>query len=167
MAHFLLTNKLLPLLNQNRPSRVVVTSSGAYRGGNVDWTDLQAERSYNGWNQYSVSKMLNHLFTFALARRFANDTSIPSGSMTANAFEPGGVQTKLFEAAGGRNGASVQIGAASLVYLAQSPDVEGVNGQYFNREKQQIAANDFSRDQNNQEKLWQISVDLCKNNGVW
>jgi len=159
LAPFLLTNKLSPLLKQNRPSRVVVVSSLLYSGNHIDWSDLMAEKRYNGWRQYSRSKTMNHLFAFALARRFANDRTITTGSMTCNVLEPGIVSTKLTNGVGG----SVQHGAATSVYLAQSPDVEGVNGEFYNSATRKVNAIRYTRDEAEQERLWQKSLEILNN----
>jgi len=159
LAPFLLTNRLSPLLKQNRPSRVVVVSSSTYSGYHIDWSDLMAEKQYDGWRQYSRSKTMNHLFAFALARRFANDRTITKGSMTCNVLEPGYVSTKLTNGGGG----SVQHGAATSVYLAQSPNIEGVNGEFYNSEKRKVNAISYTREEAEQEKLWQKSQDIINN----
>jgi len=165
LAHFLLTTKLTPLLKQNRPSRVVVVSSMLHSWGAMDWNDLMAEKNYEKTTQYSRSKLMNHLFAFALARRFANDSEIRKGEMTCNVLQPGVIGTKLCRA-GGYSGGPVESGAVTPVYLAQASEVDGVNGQYFASKKITEPSTE-SRDESAQEKLWQISEDLCKKLGVW
>lgn len=166
LAHFLLATKLCNLLKRNRPSRVIVVSSICHSWHPIDWNDLMAEKDYEKYLQYSRSKLMNHLFTFALARRFASDPEIEKGSMTANVLEPGVVETKLLRA-GGYSGAPVEQGAVTSVYLAQSKDVEGVSGLYFNNSKRKTEPWAPSKDEEAQEKLWKMSEDLCQKLGVW
>jgi len=166
LAHFLLTTKLMHVLKRNRPSRVVVVSSICHDWHPIDWKDLMAEKTYEKYLQYSRTKLMNHMFTFALARRFANDPEIEKGSVTSNVLEPGVIETKLLKA-GGYSGSPVEQGAVTSVYLAQSKDVECVNGEYFNNLKKKIEPWNKSRDEEAQEKLWKISEEMCQQAGVW
>lgn len=86
--------------------------------------------------------------------------------MTSNVLEPGVVETKLLRV-GGYSGGPVESGAVTPVYLAQSAEIEGVNGQYFNNSKKKIEPCKESRDEAAQEKLWKLSEDLCTKLGVW
>ena len=126
LAPFLLTNLLLDLLLAGAPSRVVVVSSAVHQRAPVDLDDLQGERRYDGYSAYGLSKLGNLLFTYELAER------LRGSGVTVNSLHPGAVATKLLRA-GFRSsgGLSPRDGAQTAVYLAASPEVEGVTGKYF------------------------------------
>jgi NAD(P)-dependent dehydrogenase (short-subunit alcohol dehydrogenase family) len=97
---FALTALLLPKLAETKGSRVVVTSSLAHRRGNLDWDDLNAEKTYDKAQRYADSKLANALFFFELDRRLR-----ASGSpVTAVGCHPGYAATEL-----GRNLGALQI----------------------------------------------------------
>ncbi|MBY0357876.1 MAG: SDR family oxidoreductase [Candidatus Obscuribacterales bacterium] len=89
LGHFALTNWLMPLLASSSAPRVVTVSSIAHRYGNIDFNDLQGERTYEGWKAYGNSKLANLLFSFELARRAQNLTSI--------AAHPGVAKTNILQ----------------------------------------------------------------------
>jgi NAD(P)-dependent dehydrogenase (short-subunit alcohol dehydrogenase family) len=108
---------------------------------------------------YSESKLEDVMFTYALARRLAGS------GVTANALHPGVVATEIWRQVPILDFLSRWLmlspekGARTTVYLAASPDVEGVTGQYFDKCKpaDTIA---LSHDVALQEKLWATSVAL-------
>lgn len=83
LAHFLLINRLLDRLKKNSPARIIVVSSICHSWHEMAWDDLQAEKQYEKYLQYSQSKLANHLFTFALSRR------LKETGVTCNVLEPG------------------------------------------------------------------------------
>ena len=163
LAYFLLTNLLLERLRASAPARVVNVSSDAHKFGTLDFDDLGNERNYRAMRVYGQSKLANILFTAELARRCAGS------GVTANSLHPGAVGTGL----GKNNGAWARVliallrpffrtpadGAATSVYVATSPAVEGISGRYFAkcREKQPSAA---ARDGDAARRLWEISATL-------
>jgi NAD(P)-dependent dehydrogenase (short-subunit alcohol dehydrogenase family) len=165
LAHFLLTNLLLELLTSSGSARVVNVSSEAHRVGSLAFLDdLQAERGgYSGMTVYGHSKLANILFTRGLQRR------LEGTKVTTNSLHPGVVRTGF-----GLNSEgffkhlvklaapfmlSAEGGARTSVYLASSPEVEGVSGKYFAKSrvaKESKAAQDAAA----AEKLWQKSAEL-------
>jgi NAD(P)-dependent dehydrogenase (short-subunit alcohol dehydrogenase family) len=136
MSYFLLTHGLRERLLAAAPSRVINTASAAHRRATVDFDDLQSARDYAGFKVYSLSKLLNILYTRELARRSAGT------GVTANSLHPGFVATRFADASGGLFSwvvraskrvfaISVEKGAETLVYLASSPDVATISGGYF------------------------------------
>ena len=135
MAYFMLTAGLWKTLSASGPARIVNTASGAHAGATLDFDDLQSAKTYSGFAVYGRSKLCNILFTRELARRLAGT------GVTANSLHPGFVATRFGDRSGGlfqavmpiaKLGAiSPQKGAETIVYLASSPEVEGVTGQYF------------------------------------
>ncbi|HEV8594702.1 MAG TPA: SDR family oxidoreductase, partial [Thermoplasmata archaeon] len=161
LSHFLLTNLLLPALAASTPSRVVTVASEANQGGTIHFEDLTLER-WGGMRAYTQSKLANVLFTFELARR------LDGTGVTANAVHPGGVRTNWSKGSGAmRFGVMLAWpflippakGADTVVYLASSPDVEGVTGGYFIRRKP-AEPNPIAKDAEVARRLWEVSESL-------
>ncbi|MBN1812656.1 MAG: SDR family oxidoreductase [Anaerolineae bacterium] len=136
LGYFLLTNLLLDVLQASAPARIVNTSSELHKKAHLDFDDLQNARRYRGMNAYHQSKLANVLFTYELARR------LEGTGVTANALNPGLVATNLGMNNRGLSplmkrlvdrmmGISPEEGAQTGIYLATSPQVEGVTGKYF------------------------------------
>jgi NAD(P)-dependent dehydrogenase (short-subunit alcohol dehydrogenase family) len=164
LSYFLLTNRLLPLLKASAPSRIVNVASDAHKGCSIDFDDIQGRRRYTGWRAYKQSKLANILFTYELARR------LEGTGVTANTLHPGFVRTNFFKDFTGwvgfitKLGASLvaigpEEGARTSVYLASSPDVDGVSGQYFVRSRP-VRSSPQSHDRAAAERLWRLSEEL-------
>ncbi len=97
---FAFTGLLLPKLSKTENSRVVVTSSFAHRHANIDWDDINAEKSYNKSQRYAASKLANALFFFELDHRLR----AASSSTIAVGCHPGFAATNL-----GRHMGALQI----------------------------------------------------------
>jgi retinol dehydrogenase-12/retinol dehydrogenase-13 len=157
LAPFLLTHLLLPRMRESASARVVTVSSGAHRGGELRWSDLEMRgRRYRGFRQYANTKLANVLFTRELARRTAGT------GVTANALHPGVVATELL-----MNGfppirlfrrwmRTPEQGAATAVYLATSPQVATVTGEYFVDERP-VAPSPAATDDEAARRLWELS----------
>jgi NAD(P)-dependent dehydrogenase (short-subunit alcohol dehydrogenase family) len=163
LAYFLLTNLLLPQLEAGAPSRIINVSSGAHDHAGLQFDDLQSERDYHPRAVYSRSKLANVLFTYELARR------LQGSGVTANCVSPGVVATGMLadymgvpRARGGSAssfGASPEQGAETSIYLATSPDVEGVTGKYFEKSRA-IRSSQESYDEAAARRLWEVSERL-------
>lgn len=163
LAPFLLTNLLMDMIKANDPARVVNVSSNAHYGSPLDFDDLQMRRRYRGIKAYGRSKMANVLFTYALARR------LEGTGVMVNALHPGFVRTdfakdngflvRLFQPLAMWRAISVEEGSETSIYLASSPEVEGITGKFFIR-KQPVDSDPFSYDQDAQERLWEISTEM-------
>jgi retinol dehydrogenase 14 len=164
LAPFLLTNLLLDRLEASAPARVVTVSSASHASGRIDFDDLQGERRYSGQRAYPQSKLANVMFTYQLARR------LQETGVTATVLHPGVVRTAF----GAEDRSAVfatvipmirlfmrtpQQGAATSIYLASSPDVEGVTGRYFADCKPRTSNRD-SYDTAAATRLWRVSADL-------
>jgi retinol dehydrogenase-14 len=165
LAPFLLTNRLLDRLIASAPARIVTVSSGAQSMGKIDFDDLMGERKYSGQRAYNQSKLANVMFTYELARR------LEGTGVSANALHPGVTRTAF--GAEDPTGAmapliavlrpfmkSPEQGADTAVYLASSPDVEGVTGRYFAGRKAK-KSNKSSYDTAATARLWNVSADLA------
>jgi NAD(P)-dependent dehydrogenase (short-subunit alcohol dehydrogenase family) len=159
LAYFLLTTLLLPQLKAGAPSRIINVSSGAHTHAGIDFDDLQAERGYDPKQVYSQAKLANILFTYELSRRLRGT------GVTANCLNPGVVATRMLDdymgLASGAGlvstfGARPEEGAETSIYLASSPEVEGVTGKYFER-KQARRSSRESYDEAAARRLWEIS----------
>jgi NAD(P)-dependent dehydrogenase (short-subunit alcohol dehydrogenase family) len=163
LAYFLLTRLLLDCLRAGVPSRVINVSSGVHGGATLDFEDLQGERSYRANRAYGQSKLANILFTYELARRL-NGTGI-----TVNCLHPGVIGTRLLAdymgapvgagAVARTFGATPERGAATSIYLASSPEVEGMTGQYFEDQRPRRSSRE-SYDEAAARRLWEISERL-------
>ena len=165
LAPFLLTGLLLGRLTASAPARIVTVSSGAQASGRLDFGDLQGERAYSGQRAYSQSKLANVMFTYELARR------LDGTGVTATVLHPGVVRTG-FGAEDQAAHMAVMIGVARLfmktpaqgaltpVYLASSPEVEGITGRYFAGRRPKTASK-AAYDTAAAARLWQVSAGLA------
>lgn len=140
LGHFLATNLLLDLVQAADRGRIVVVASGAYKAGRIHFEDPHLRQSYNVIKSYGQSKLANILFARELALR-----TYDSG-IAVNALHPGAVLTQLGIDRGTGFGQGVYRalgklpsfqtpaeGASTAVYLADSPEVEGISREYFYR----------------------------------
>lgn len=160
LNYFLLTHLLLDTLKASAPARIINVSSRAHaRVSGLNFDDLQNKRGY-GMNVYGQSKLMNVLFTYELAR------GLEGTGIMVNALHPGFVATRFAT----NNGLLVRLarpvldlfalsaeeGAQTMIYLATSPEVEGVTGKYFVKEKA-VLSSPASYDEAAARRLWQIS----------
>jgi retinol dehydrogenase 13 len=151
----LLTRQLLDLVAASAPARIVNVASQF--ASDLDLDDLQFERRpFDSAKAYAQSKACNRMFTWALAWRLANR------GVTANAMAPGLVaETRLYRHAPPeliarlrqRSERTSAQGADTAVWLASSPEVEGVSGKFFG-DREEIPC-EF-RNTPAEEKLWDI-----------
>ncbi len=165
LNYFLLTNLLLDTLKASAPARIVNVSSALHWQAKLNFDNLQSKHGiYNPLSAYNHSKLANVLFTYELARR------LDGTGVTTNTLHPGGVRTNLIARNGGffkwvvqplfdLQAISADQGAQTSVYLATSPEVEGVSGKYF-VESQPHPSSPESYDQDVARRLWQISAEL-------
>ena len=160
LAYFLLTNLLVDTLKASAPSRIVNVASQAHVGASVPFDDLQAEKSYSVFGRYGQSKLMNILFTYELARR------LEGSGVTVNCLHPGVVATGFGQNDPGIFRFAVKLvkpffispakGALTSIYLASSPEVEGVSGKYFAKCKEKKSSQQ-SHDVEVAKRLWQES----------
>lgn len=153
LAPFLLTLELLPLLRASR-ARIVTVSSVAHNRGRIDFNNLNAESRFDGYTAYAQSKLANILFANELAEQ-------ESGRLTSNSLHPGVITTKLLKTGFNSTGVSVEEGAATSIYLADSPEVEGVTGKYFSN-RLETAVAPHALDKATQKQLWAKSLEMIR-----
>lgn len=161
LAPFLLTKLLLDHLHNSTSARIINVSSGAHQHGQLDLNDLNMDRFYFGFWAYGRSKLANILFTYELARR------LKDGRVTVNALHPGRVGTDIFKTGFSilgyplkrfveRISLTPDQGADNTIYLATSPEVEGVTGKYFVK-REAGASSPPSYDKDLAKRLWEVS----------
>jgi NAD(P)-dependent dehydrogenase (short-subunit alcohol dehydrogenase family) len=164
LAPFLLTNLLLERLVASTPARVVTVSSGAQSMGKIDFDDLMGESDYSGQRAYNQSKLANVMFTYELAER------LEGSGVTATVLHPGMTNTAFSGEDPARAMALLVVlarpfmrspkrGADTAVYLASSPEVDGVTGRYF-ADRRPRKSHTTSYDSEANARLWQMSADL-------
>ena len=163
LAPFLLTNLLLDVIKKSAPSRIVIVSSAAHRMAKMDFDDLQSEKKkYRLFRVYGVSKLAVMLFTYELSRK------LEGTGVTVNALHPGVVntnlgrdQSKFSQGFGKAFFKSPEKGAETSIYLASSPDVEGITGKYWTK-KEQHKSSEESYNEENAKRIWEISAKMTK-----
>jgi NAD(P)-dependent dehydrogenase (short-subunit alcohol dehydrogenase family) len=163
LAYFVITNLLLSVLKGSPGARIVSTASDAHKRGSLDFTDLQMNRGYTPFGMYGRTKLMNILFTRELARRLAGT------GVTANCLHPGFVNTRFGNESGGWMGLAVKTakrfaltpeqGAKTLIYLATSPEVAEVTGEYFYECKVATPTAEAQSDLE-AKRLWDVTAQL-------
>ena len=166
LGYFLLTTLLLDLLSRSSPARIVNVASAAHSSaGSFRLEDLPSPEKGGGFRAYGRSKLCNILFTYELARR------LEGPGVTANALHPGLVRTNIARNNGllgrmvnffiGVRGVDATKGAETVVYLAASPEVEGLTGKYFEN-RRAVPSSALSYDTGLASALWELSERLTE-----
>jgi len=164
VAPWLLSRELLPSLVAGSPSSIVMVGAKAHHWGELDLDDLQSERSYNNGRVYGTTKLAMLMSTFAMARR------LEGTRVRVNCLHPGILRTGFdvramnpvfplfrFVFPGPRRG------AANILRVALSPDLEGVTGAWFEGDRR-ATPSEQALDEDLQEKLWEATEKLA---GPW
>jgi NAD(P)-dependent dehydrogenase (short-subunit alcohol dehydrogenase family) len=152
LAGFVLTYLLLPLIKGSVPARIVNVSSIGQEA--IDFDDVMLTRGYSGLRAYRQSKLAQILFTIDLAREFADS------GITANALHPATyMDTSMVRQSGVTPISSVDQGAAAILRLAVSPELEGRSGLFFNGQ-QEASADAQAYDAQARQKLKALSFKL-------
>jgi NAD(P)-dependent dehydrogenase (short-subunit alcohol dehydrogenase family) len=171
LGHFALALGLHDALAAAGKSRIVAVSSSAHQRSPVVFDDIDFRfRIYEPWAAYGQSKTANVLFAVEATRRWAAD------GITANALNPGAIATNLQRHIGGQLSTppdrrkSVPQGAATSVFLATSPLLEGIGGRYFenvgeatvvdHRTDGYLGLAAYATDPSNALRLWDTSLDM-------
>ena len=165
LAYFLLTMLLLDQIKKSSPARIVNVASEAHRFGTINFDDLGGERRYRTFGAYGQSKLANILFSYELARELA------ATGVTVNCLHPGAIASGLWT----NNGPLAQFimkagrfflktpeqGARTMIYLASSPDVEGITGKYYSNCREKTSSRE-SYDLNIAQQLWDVSARMTR-----
>jgi NAD(P)-dependent dehydrogenase (short-subunit alcohol dehydrogenase family) len=125
LAGYLLTRRLIALLERSRPGRIVNVSSAGQEA--IDFDDVMLERRYTGIHAYGQSKLAQVMFTFDLG------DELDASAVTANCLHPGTfMPTKMVRAAGIDSLTRLEEGVSATLWLVAEPSLDGVSGRYFN-----------------------------------
>jgi len=136
LGHFLLTNLLLDVLKRSAPARVLIVTgnAGPLRFARIHFDDLQLDGSYNPVRAKLQAELAKAMFMVELARR------LEGTGVTANAFHPGLIRSRLIRnlpwylrIPGAMGMAFLSKETGTGLYLASSPEVEGVSGRFYER----------------------------------
>jgi NAD(P)-dependent dehydrogenase (short-subunit alcohol dehydrogenase family) len=163
LSYFILTNELLPLLRMSAPARVINLTSNLHKNGLWNKDDPQGatfEYGFQGWGWYGVTKFYNVLFTYELARR------LQGSGVVVNCVHPGIIGTNLTRALPKPLHNLYKMimpkpekGAATSLYLAGDPTIEGITGKYFVNKRIQKSA-PATYDETAQAELWRYTESL-------
>jgi NAD(P)-dependent dehydrogenase (short-subunit alcohol dehydrogenase family) len=162
LGPFVLTTELLDLLKSGKGRVVTVSAPSTTK---INFEDLHGRNKFSSgfMGSFGASKMMNIMFTYALARR-SNSTGVP-----ASVFHPGLVKSELtrempavlyfiFKAISGKPDNPAKM----LCRIAIDKDFENANGVFYNFKGKEIKSSKYSTDKDIQEKLWTISEELAK-----
>ena len=161
MNYFVLSTELLNIISESNDGRIVNVASNAHIGAEVDYGNINSEKSLSAWTSYCVSKLMNIMFTYQL--------SLMQDKVSINVLHPGFVDTNIAGNEGNlikyivKFGAkmfarTVDNGADSSIYLSTSDEVKGVSGKYFFKCRE-IKSSRASYSQEDWKKVWE----LCDN----
>ena len=161
MNYFVLSTELLDIISESNDGRIVNVASNAHIGAEVDYGNINSEKSFSAWTSYCVSKLMNIMFTYQL--------SLMQDKVSINVLHPGFVDTNIAGNEGNlikyivKFGAkmfarTVDNGADSSIYLSTSDEVKGVSGKYFFKCRE-VKSSRASYSQEDWKKVWE----LCDN----
>jgi NAD(P)-dependent dehydrogenase (short-subunit alcohol dehydrogenase family) len=178
LGHFLMTGLIAPALLRGAPARIVSVSSRGHQMSPVAFDDIPFERrTYEKWSAYGQSKTANILFAVELERRLG------ARGVHANALHPGVIMTGLSRhlvpedyeylrrrAPGGKMRVkTVESGAATSVFTATAPELEGRGGLYLedchvaevsDAADATAGVRSYALDPGSAQRLWSISEEL-------
>jgi NAD(P)-dependent dehydrogenase (short-subunit alcohol dehydrogenase family) len=176
LGHFLFSCMLAPALVSAAPARVVTLSSSGHKISDINFEDPNYQhQDYEKWQAYGQSKTANALFAVALNERLSGR------GVTANAVHPGMIMTELgrhldtsdiemlqsMASEQQQQFKSIPAGAATSVWAATSPDLDGRGGLYL--EDCQVGQpeqggsggySEYALDTGAAEALWRLSEEL-------
>lgn len=166
LSHFLLTQRLLPLLLGRENPRIISVSSEAHRLGKYRPQDLEGRQHYNTWRQYGDTKLMNILFTLGLHQRYNKQ------GISAFALHPGVVRSGF----GANNRGWLKYfswmpflktpaqGAATSIFLALDPAIYVLSGRYF-KDKRAVEPSDEAKSIDAADALWEKSREILQQKG--
>jgi NAD(P)-dependent dehydrogenase (short-subunit alcohol dehydrogenase family) len=152
LAGFLLTHRLLAVLRESAPARIVNVSSAGQQA--LDFGDLMLTRGYSGVRAYCRSKLAQILFTIDLAEELRGT------GVTVNALHPATyMDTTMVRESGVAPASTVEEGAEAILRLATSPALEGKTGLYFDGTRE-ARADAQAYDARARRRLREVSLEL-------
>ena len=166
LGYFLMTKKLLPLVEKSDYKRIVNVSSSAHYGIDFEFDNMNGEKNYSGFDVYKRSKLANVMFTYELAKR------IEGTGITANCLHPGFVSTNfgknnnflwrnVIRVAMWLTAISVKDGAKTSIHLACSDEVKDITGRFFANSQIKKGSSKAKNEEHNR-KLWELSEEFVE-----
>lgn len=168
LSHFILTEYLIPILENSEIGEIVNVSSTAHKGGNMNLSEIEGDNVTGGMKAYGRSKLANIHFTKSLDRRLKNNNY----NINVNAIHPGGIPGSGFLRTlpgpiykVGKAVGQIPIfdqpedGATTILYTIFSQDTSGESGNYY-KDTEVATPTELARDQDKQSELWEKSVEL-------
>jgi NAD(P)-dependent dehydrogenase (short-subunit alcohol dehydrogenase family) len=163
LAPFILTNELMDLLKAGKPARVITVSAPSTTKINFDDINGKQKFSAGFLGAFGASKMMNIMFTYALARR------LEGTGVTTSVYHPGLVKSELTKSLPKvlyylfkMMSSSPEKAVKMLSSLAIDEQYENSNGTFFKYDGKEIQSNSYSHDKELQEKLWSLSEQYSK-----
>ncbi|MGW1024497.1 SDR family NAD(P)-dependent oxidoreductase [Streptomyces sp. NPDC002577] len=180
LGHYALVNRLWPAIAPGG-ARIVSVSSAGHHASGIRWDDIHFERGYDKWQAYGQAKTANVLFAVHL------DTLGRDAGVRAFALHPGGILTPLQrhldkqemidrgwidetgELVDPTAFKTTQQGAATQVWAATSPRLQGVGGVYCedcdiaepaSNDGAWVGVRDYATDTEQAARLWALSAEL-------
>lgn len=160
LSHFLLTHLLLDVMKSSGGARIINVAS-KHNGLKIDFDDLMLQKKYSTFKAVGTTKLGLVIFTKELAKR------LKGTDVTVNSLHPGIIKTNLLKEMPrsikfifGLLSSSVEKGAQTPVYLATSPEVQGVSGQYFEKCKPAKTSSGANNEATNK-RFWELSMKLA------
>ena len=165
LSHFLFTNLLLDIIVASAPSRIVNVSSNIHKYFKIRFNDLMSNKKYSPQKAYSNTKFALVMFTYAL------DKKLKGKNVSVNAAAPGHAKTNMTKPINRisklvmaiqsilSGGGSIEKAAKTQIYLAYSPEVEGISGKYYVKCRP-VKSHKLTYDDILQERLWNLSESL-------
>lgn len=173
-APFLLMNSLLEVMANSKSARIINLSSAMHRnGGKPDFNDFQTEKNYSPARAYGLSKLYLIWITRHMAKQL-KEKGI--NNITVNASHPGAVATNFGHDSD--KGFVINLvfriallfmdkpedGARTSIYLASSPEVENISGEFFNNKCKLEKPDDRFYTSENEKKVWDYCQQITMEN---
>ena len=170
LAYFALTNLFLKNNIFKKEAKIINVASGAHRGANLNFTDIEMKQKYNGWLCYKKSKLCNILFTKKLSEL------VKLQNITVNCLHPGFVKTEfgknnhgilsfLLQILMSFHAIKVSEGVKTIVYLAINDEAKKISGEYFYKSKV-TKPSQSAEDKELADKLWNYTLQTLSNYGL-
>ena len=170
LAYFALTNLFLKNNIFKKEAKIINVASGAHRGANLNFTDIEMKQKYNGWLCYKKSKLCNILFTKKLSEL------VKLQNITVNCLHPGFVKTEfgknnqgilsfLLKILMSFHAIKVSEGVKTIVYLAINDEAKKISGEYFYKSKV-TKPSQSAEDKELADKLWNYTIQTLSNYGL-
>ncbi len=152
LAGFLLAHRLVALLKQSSPARLINVASAAQYP--LDFGNVMLTRAFSGMRAYAQSKLAQVMFTFDLARE------LQGAGVTVNCLHPASLMdTRMVRESGMKPASSVDEGSEAVLHLASSPVLSTHTGLYFYGMRP-TRAHDQAYDESARMNLRQLSREL-------